>query len=467
MKDILSRPMRDMLESASARTSLHMPAAQGIAPYDEISAHRLDTTELAITDDLYQPAGAIARAQALAAKSAGAAHTLLLPGGSTAGIQAMLLYALRQGEQVILPRNVHISVLNACAVAGLEPVFAKISFTACGRTYTRQQDFEKAMADHPNAKAVLALRPDYYGLMPDIAVISQMAHQRNMLMLCDEAHGATFNWRTDVPNAGACGADLFVQSAHKTLPALTPGAWLHAARGVDIERLRRILRMVQTSSPSFLIMRSLDDARAWMDENGATAAEQLAKALDAFHESAAHLGYSSGQSNVPEGHSYDSLRLVLRAPQGGYALDSALREQGMDVEMADDAHIVCILSLMDGEKRLQVLLDALKAIAVQPKESFSAPRRSVFPMLQGIPPRKLPLHEAAFAPCEAVPMAQAAGRICAAHVGLYPPGVALCVAGEGYTQELLAFLREREEGLFGLPSPGKVLCVIPERTNVD
>ena len=355
MKDSAHRAIQEMLESVSLRTSLHMPAAQGIAPYAETDAHRLDTTELSVTDDLYQPKGAIARAQVLAAKSAGAAHTLLLPGGSTAGIHTMLLYALRQGEQVILPRNVHLSALNACAVAGFEPVFPRISYTACGQAYTRQQDYEKTIAENPNAKALLVIRPDYYGLMPDIAAISDMAHRHGMLMLCDEAHGATFNWREDVQNAGACGADLFVQSAHKTLPALTPGAWLHAARGVDIDRLRRILRMVQTSSPSFLIMRSLDDARAWMDENGAEAAKRLATALDAFHEKAARLGYRNGQQDAPENYTYDPLRLVLRAPQGGYVLDTALREQGLDVEMADDDHIVCILSLMDGEKRLRLL----------------------------------------------------------------------------------------------------------------
>ena len=449
----MERPIREMLDKAAARLSLHMPGGQGKPPFEEIEAYRLDTTELAVTDDLYKPVGAIGRAQALAAISAGVKDTLFLHGGSTAGMYAMLLYAARRGDKVILPRNTHISALNVCGVAGIHVVFPKTDFLSSGRVVTQTDAYERAMEEHPDAKAVLVLRPDYYGLLPELLKIAKNAREKGMLVLCDEAHGATFNWRKDVQNAGALGADLFVQSAHKTLPALTAGAWLHAGKGVDTERLRRILRMVQTSSPSFLQMCALDDARAWMDIHGSEACEGLLAALQAFRRRAAQLGYGDGQKNPPEGFSYDPLRLVLSAPQGGYALETTLRSQGIDVELADAESVVCILSLMDGKERLEKLLAVLRKIPAEGK-------RAAMPILPALPMRVLSLSEAAFAPCEAVSMEEAVGRVSAAHVGLYPPGVALCAAGEVFSRELVGFFQRTEGEAFGLPYAGHLLCVI-------
>lgn len=141
----VERPMRDMLAGAADRLSLHMPGAQGRGPFGPLDPYRLETTELAATDDLYAPGGAIARAEALAARCAGAARTLMLTGGSTAGVQAMLLYAAGGGGAVILPRNAHLSALHLCAVAGLEAVFARPSFTASGLCYTTDESYLEAL----------------------------------------------------------------------------------------------------------------------------------------------------------------------------------------------------------------------------------------------------------------------------------------------------------------------------------
>lgn len=497
----MERPIRRMLEKASVRLSLHMPAAQGRAPFGPVDPYRLDTTELSVTDDLYRPRAAILRAEALAARSAGAAHTLLLHGGATAGIHTMLLYALNRGDTVILPRNTHVSALHLCALFGLEPVFAEPSYTASGRPYTEVAAYERAMEAHPQAKAVLVLRPDFYGLLPDLRALSKAAHLRGMRVLCDEAHGATFNWRKDVENAGALGADLFVQSAHKTLPALTAGAWLHAMEGVDADRLRRLLRMVQTSSPSFVNLLSLDDARAWMDAYGEKACKRQLAQLNAFRRKAAALGYESGQDDAPPGLAYDPLRLVLRGPQGGYALEEALGERGMDVEMADEHCVVIILSLLDGGKRLKALYRALAAIAREnPPQGRAAPRpaaskavdlaprpaaskaqkyalkamqpapKAINPAPEtanpaslppkALPERAAPLAQAAFAPTQPVPLEACAHWISGAHVGLYPPGVALLTAGERISRDMAAFLQNApQERLFGLTQAGQLPCL--------
>ncbi len=458
--------MWNMLARARGRLSFHMPGAQGKAPFGGWNPYRLDTTELAVTDDLYRPTGAIARAQALAAKSAGAAHTFMLAGGSTAGVHAMLLYAAGRGDAVILPRNVHVSALNLCAVAGLEPVFARPAYTAQGRAYTSLAAYEEAMERCPRAKAVLVTRPDYAGLMPDLSGIAEAAHRRGLLALCDEAHGATFNWRGKVGNAGARGADLFVQSAHKTLPALTSGAWLHAGPGMDAERLVRVLRMVQTSSPSFLTLLSLDDARAWMDRFGPQACHRLEEAVGGFFQRVARLGYGRGQDDAPAGCSYDPLRIVLRGPQGGLALEAALRGRGIDVEMSDEGCVVLIPSLMDGAKRLKRLEKALgqMAGAAERRREGDAQKsppsgKQVFPP-ENLPERVAPLSQAAFARSQAVPLEEAAGRVSAAQVGLYPPGVALVTAGERIEAPLVAYLRQADPArVFGWPEPGTLLCL--------
>lgn len=464
----MDRPIYQMLRGVSHRISLHMPATGGSSPFGRWSPYRLDVTELPVTDDLYRPTGAIREAQALAARSAGAAHTLMLHGGSTAGIHAMLLYGIGPGEQVILPRNAHISVLNLCALAGIEPVFAQPSYTHMGRPYTTLQAYQAAINQHPGAKAVLVVHPDYYGFLPDLAAIASSAHGAGMLVLCDEAHGATFNWRQDIPNAGACGADLFVQSAHKTLPVLTSGAWLHGGKGIDIGRLLSLLRMVQTSSPSFLTLLSLDDGRAWMDRKGQWACLRLGEDLERFCTAAQGLGYTRGQADAPPGHSCDPLRLVLNAPQGGFALADALAKRGIDMEMCDEASVVGILPLKGGRGKLRQLLRALQALSREgpSTKAPAAPIEQAPPALSAPPPlptRVLPLSQAVFAPCQQVPLDQAEGRIAATHVGRYPPGVALVAAGEAISREMVAYLKAQpEKCLFGLPKAGTALCVTEE-----
>ena len=316
------------------------------------------------------------------------------------------------------------------------------------------------MAEHPEAKAVLAVRPDFYGMECDLAGLSQAARERGMLTLCDEAHGACFNWDVASRNALQCGADLAVQSAHKTLPALNAGAWLHGAEGVDAPRLRRLLRMVQTSSPSFITLLSLDDARAWMDDYGAAACQRIRGALQRFLSQAEGLGYTDGRRDFPLELEKDDLRLVLDAPQGGETLAAQLQERGLDVEMCDDAGIVCILSLMDGEKRLKRLLGALTSLrAAEGKDG--APIASVrVHTPPSIPPRDMPLCQAAFAPFEAMPLAQTAGRISAGQAGLYPPGVAALTAGERVTEEIIAYLSTVDpRRVFGLNPDGTLNCV--------
>ena len=451
---MMQRPIYEMLQTVSKRISLHMPALQGQMLFENTS-YTFETTELPVSDDLYQPKGAIKEAEQLLQKSANTQASFMLQGGSTAGIHAMLLYACRRGDSVILPRNVHLSALSICAVAGIEPVFAELSELPGGWFVTSPEAYQKALEAHPHAKAVLVISSDYYGIHSNLSTIAKYVHLQGKLVLCDEAHGAYFNWRNDIRNAGAYGADLFVQSAHKTLPAVNPAAWLHAMDDIDVIKLRGILRMVQTSSPSFTLMQSLDDARAWMDAYGQEACMRLQKATEEFMTQASDLGFIDDRIGLE----VDRLRLVLHAPQGGRWLQKSLQDMNLDIEMSDATHIVCILSLLDGEKRLQTLLHALKQIAgncnctnepCRPWEPKNKP--DVWPT------RRLPISEAVFADTEMLKPQDATGRISAVNIGLYPPGIAWLTAGELITQEITDMIvNTPTHRLFGVN--GGIRCV--------
>ncbi|HPF88326.1 MAG TPA: aminotransferase class I/II-fold pyridoxal phosphate-dependent enzyme [Candidatus Limiplasma sp.] len=439
----MRRPVHEMLQTVSARLSLHMPASQGQLLFEGIDLYRTETTELPVTDDLFHPLGAIAEAERLLATSAKAKASFLLHGGSTAGVHAMILYTCNRGDTVILPRNVHISALNICALGGIEPVFAEVTQTPEGWVTTSAAAYQKALADNPEASAALAVSSDYYGLLCDLPEIAAAVHAREKLLLCDEAHGAYFNWRKDVQNAGARGADLFVQSAHKTLPCVNAAAWLHAMNGIDTEKLLAILRMVQTSSPSFAVMQSMDDARAWMDAYGQDTCDRLLAAIDRFYSRASSLGYKDDRKPYPA----DRLRLVLRAPQGGERLQEQLQAMGIDVEMSDTHHIVCILSLLDGEKRLDALLHALEQI---PREQNTCDPKPLKIRPESWPIRQMPLSQAVFAQAENLRPSEAVGHISATNIGLYPPGVAWLTAGETVTPEIAEMiLQTPPHRLFG------------------
>lgn len=414
-------PLPRMLEAAEGTVRFHMPGHKGL-----LNPH--DMTELARTDDLYAPTGGIAEAETLAARSMGAARTLMLTGGSTVGLLAMILSCVSPGETLILRRGVHHAALSACIFGGIEAVFS--------------DDPVLALDEHPGAKAVLVTRPDYYGRCPDLAPVVRRAHERGARVLVDEAHGAHFAWWDTPESAGRLGADAWVQSAHKTLPALTGCAWLHLSASMDACRARRFLRMAQTSSPPFPLLESLDQARAWMDANGARALDALKTRLADFR---ARLSSLEGYAAVPTD---DPTRLVIETVGRGYsglqtmALLSARR---IDVEMADDNAIVCICTVCDA----QTALDRLHAALAQ------LPCRAPLSKTPDAPPplgtRRVPLREAALGAQEPVPFQQAEGRISSVSAGIYPPGIPWILPGEEISAacltRLLAFPGFRRFGV--------------------
>ena len=448
------RPVYDMLRAAANRESYHMPGHKGGAPFGPVDVYALDTTELPLTDDLYAPERGVAEAQRLYARAAGAARTLFLTNGSTSGIHVMLQLYCREGEVILLPRNAHMSAVNGCIMGGVKVRWLPLAMTADGLCYLKADDVIAAMDAHPEAKAVLLPRPDYFGCMLSLGRIVAAAHARGMRVVVDEAHGAHLPWMAQGASAGDCGADAWVQSVHKTLPGLTGAAALHLRDENDHPRALQLLRRGQTSSPSFVSLMSIDDAREWMAIHGRERLKAVAAAVAEVRRALPALGYQDAHALWRDtGLDFDLTRLVIDAPQGGAALAEALRMRGVDVEMYDHRRVVLIVTAMDDPADVRRLISVLREI---PPEKAAIP---ALPMLAALPERAMEVRPAAMAECERVPLADCQGRIAAVAAGLYPPGVPLVCPGEVVTAEIAGrLIGAGNQERFGVEGDG-LLCV--------
>ena len=289
--------------SKSKITPFHMPGhkqGKGFVPQDLFMNPAIfDLTELWDTDDLHYPKGPIGEAQVLAAKAFGAKRTWFLVNGSTCGIQAMILAHGQPGQKMIVVRDFHYAAFHAMAMTGIRPVYVYPKRDPVSGRFlpVSAAAVNEAIVQNPDAAAVYITRPGYYGDVCDIERIVVAAHKNKMPVLVDEAHGAHLSFSEKLPiSAMAAGADFCIQSAHKTLPAFTQGAYAHMSEAVQgeperIERFETALRIVQTASPSFLLMSSLDYAREFMSERGKEELERVLVQIDVLYRNAAEYGY--------------------------------------------------------------------------------------------------------------------------------------------------------------------------------
>lgn len=452
----VKRPIYEMLEAAAKAQSAHMPGHKGRAPFGVTDLYRLDTTELPSTDDLYVPERGIAEAERLYAKAAGAGTTLLLHNGSTAGIHVMLQLWAREGDTVLLPRNAHLSAMNACIIGGLRPAWIQVTRRQDGYCYLRPEDVLEAIHQHPEAKTLLLTRPDYYGGCMPLEEIIAAAHEAGIRVAVDEAHGAHLPWMEGgLQSAGVYGADAWVQSVHKTLPGLTSSAVLHLHDLGDEERALQLLRREQTSSPSFLLMMSIDDARAWMEAEGKTRLATTVAAANAVRTRLQETPYRDAHALwQATGMQFDPTRLVIEAPEGGERLAQRLRMQGIEVEMCDPWRAVMILTCMDSPEDIRHIGDALNRLAEEPPAHHPIVEESARLPQQVMTPREAVMRET-----KRMPIWQAAGEVAAVSAGLYPPGIPLVCPGEritGETAELLAKAASQQR--FGIEGD-TILCV--------
>lgn len=439
---------------------------------------RLDATELSATDDLHHPESAIKEAEQLAARLYGADHTYFLVGGSTAGNIAMLLAVCDPGNTVIVQRNVHKSVLNGLKLVGASAVFVmpEIDETTGIPTIPTVRRIEEALMRYPQTKAVLLSNPNYYGMGVVLDDYAEAVHRFGIPLLVDEAHGAHYGFHPELPRSSLrAGADGVVQSAHKTLHALTMGAWLHMQGDrIDRGRLTEALAMIQSSSPSFPIMASLDISRAIVEEKGEALFHASIQSSKRFRSELGNCCSSLATVDTLSGdasHYADPLRVLLTDRSGawsGYRLQQELEIRGCWAEMADPRHVLLLFGLQTGERDVEFLLAACREIDVLIKSDAeseiyqsvranptamgcqtSEGRSSGDAVQMGSEPVSQPVsfarsHSRA---SEAVPVEAAAGRIAAEMLVPYPPGIPLVYAGEQLTEAMTKYIvRLAEQG---------------------
>ncbi|PLZ92221.1 arginine decarboxylase [Fischerella muscicola CCMEE 5323] len=425
---------------------------------------RNDLPELTELDNLFAPAGVIQQAQELAAEVFGAAQTWFLVNGSTCGIEAAILATCNTGDKIILPRNVHSSAIAGLILSGAIPIFVNPEYDPVldiAHSITPNA-VAAALFKHPDAKAVIMVYPTYYGVCGDVQAIAQITHQYNIPLIVDEAHGAHFAFHPQLPTpALQAGADLSVQSIHKTLGAMTQASMLHIqGKRINRDRLNKALQLVQSTSPSYLLLASLDAARQQMALYGK---QLMSRTLQLAKEARTRITQISGLSILqsplqgelggsPGFISLDQARLTVTVSGlgiTGFTAEEILDQQfGVTAEFATLQHLTFIISLGNTQEDIEHLVQALtkltEMITSSPSLlSYKAEGQEIWDDVFNVGASvHISPREAFFAATETLPISKTIGRICAETVCPYPPGIPVLMPGEMITKPALEYLQK-------------------------
>lgn len=383
-----------------------------------------DITEIEGADDLHFASGIIKASMEKAAALWGAKRSYFLVNGSTCGILAGVTALARRGDKVLCARNCHRSVFHALEIGGLVPVFVAPESGPCFCGSVTPKAVEDALAENADVRLFVLTSPTYEGVISDIKGIAEVCRRHGVPLLVDEAHGAHLDLSPHFTGgAVAAGADAVVQSLHKTLPALTQTAILHLCGDrVDIPRLEHRLRIFETSSPSYILMRSAEYAVEAASNSALF--DRWSALLSGFKAAAAGLKNIRLAEKGGAVYDLDRTKLVFTGVNGT-ALQHFLRTRGIEAEAADSAHLTAMTGPGDTKEGFRMLAEALaEADALLPPCAYGH-----FPAYP-LPEQACGIEEALDAPSEAVPVPDCAGRIAAEYVWAYPPGIPVLIPGE-------------------------------------
>jgi arginine/lysine/ornithine decarboxylase len=462
----------DKLEALSGSESvpLHMPGhkrnTEGLDFLEKLGA-RYDITEIEGFDDLHHPRGILKQAMERAARLWKSKRSYFLVNGSTGGILAAVRAASLNGSgRLIMARNCHISVYNAALINGLEAVYLSPdpleSLGLCGSVPPFA--VESALKEYPGAPVIIT-SPSYEGVISDLASIAAICHAHGSPLLVDEAHGAHLDLSPHFTGgAVSAGADIAVQSVHKTLTGLTQSAILHLNGGlISPEAVQTALSIYQTSSPSYPIMASIDASAELINDRGPELFVSWNARLEDFYKRTAklqniRLAFPDGEAGV---FGFDRSKLIIYC-RGlnitGPELSEKLRaEYGIYCEMAAGSYCLAMTGLTDREESLVRLASALLVLDAKLEKTGEGRPLS----LPAIPPQAMSAAEALSRPARAIPVREALGKVCAEYVYAYPPGIPLIAPGEEITSEFIEALTAYQSagvsltGSSGLP-PGTI-----------
>ncbi len=431
----------------------------------------LDVNSQKCLDNLCHPVSVIKEAEELAADAFGAKQAFLMVGGTTSSVQGMVLTACKQGDKIILPRNVHRSVINALVLNGAIPVYVNPDMDkklgiALGM---KVEQVERAIRENPDAVAVLVNNPTYYGICSDLKKIVELAHENGMLALADEAHGTHFYFGENMPvSAMAAGADMAAVSMHKSGGSLTQSSFLLVGGNrVSPGYVRQNINLPQTTSGSYLLLASLDNSRKNLALGGREAfakVEALAEyARKEINGIGGYYAYSAEMINGDSIYDFDRTKLTVNTlgiGRNGIEVYDILRDEyDIQVELGDIANILAYISIGDREREIERLVSALMEIHRKYKrdESVMFSQEYIDPKV-AVSPKK-----AFYAPKESLPLMETKGLICSEFVMCYPPGIPILAPGEQITKEILEYISYAKEKGCSMTGPEDAAI---ERLNV-
>ncbi|WP_078430618.1 aminotransferase class I/II-fold pyridoxal phosphate-dependent enzyme [Alkalihalobacterium alkalinitrilicum] len=447
-----------------------------------LNALSIDLINIGPLDDLHHPHGIIKEAQELAAEAFGADHTFFSVQGTSGAIMTMIMSVCGPGDKIIVPRNVHKSIMSAIIFSGANPIFIHPEIDKhLGISHgITTQSVEKALRQHPDAKGLLVINPTYFGVSANLKEIVNIAHRFNIPVLVDEAHGVHIHFHDELPlSAMQAGADMAATSVHKLGGSMTQSSVLNVKEGlVSPKRVQAIISMLTTTSTSYLLLSSLDVARKQlatvgkaMIENSIQLAQNTRKDINTIPGM-----YCVGREILGSkaAHDYDPTKLIISIKDlgiTGYEVEVWLREQhNIEVELSDLYNILCIITFGDTEKETSALIHALRELSEIHQEKI-AERETAYVYVPNSPTLALTPRDAFYSETEVIPFEYSAGRIIAEFVMVYPPGIPILIPGEVITDENIDYINENLQA--GLPVQGpedssfKQIRVIKERRPIQ
>ncbi|MBR5561121.1 MAG: aminotransferase class V-fold PLP-dependent enzyme [Clostridia bacterium] len=427
----MQTPIVDFIRAyeKSGITRFHMPGHKG---QSFLGMESSDLTEIRGADSLYEADGIIAQSEAHAASLFGSGRTLYSTEGSSQCIRAMLHLALCRrapgaSRTVVAARNVHKAFVYAAALLDFDVhwLWPQASGSICSCPITAQAlERELSSLSAPPA-AVYITSPDYLGHIADVRALSQVCRKHGTLLLVDNAHGAYLHFLNPPMHPLDLGADMCCDSAHKTLPVLTGGAYLHIGRHMPpafSEKAKQALALFGSTSPSYLTLASLDGCNAYLSDGYAARLAACSARVRSIKETLAQMGWQIMPS--------DPLRITLRAGEG---LADHLRAHGIECEFSDRDFLVLMITPENSEADFGRLTAALSA---PPPSSLADISLALYQ-----PDQVLSIREALFAPSETISTETSVGRICSAPLVSCPPAIPIVISGERITQEAVALLQ--------------------------
>lgn len=457
--------------AASNPVQFHIPGhKRGVGADKEFheflgdNALSIDLINIAPLDDLHQPSGVIEEAQKLAADAFGADYTYFSVQGTSGAIMTMILSICSPGDKIIIPRNIHKSIMSAIIFAGAKPVFVSPTQDVnLGIDHgITTSSVRRALQRHPDAKAVLVINPTYFGICANLKEIVDLAHSFHVPVLVDEAHGVHIHFHEDLPmSAMEAGADMAATSVHKLGGSMTQSSVLNLniKNGfVNPQRVQTIISMLTTTSTSYLLLASLDTARRNLALHGRELAQQSIELANYARREINEIeGLECFGSEILGGEAtfaFDPTKVTIHVRHlaiTGYEVENWLRDHyNIEVELSDMYNILCLITPGDSKETVDMLLTALRELSTIYYKENNA--NELIVKVPEIPQLSLIPRDAFYADTEVIPFKQSAGRIIAEFIYVYPPGIPILLPGEVISQDNIDYIIDHVE--VGLPVKG-------------